>query len=335
MPVLLLNRSNPCILNVNWIPTARFVYNFARSNSLTATLDGAAREPNFFQLQPVADSSNLNNIVVGNPNLRNEFTNTFALRYNKFDSKAGTSLFVNLSYNQTSDKIVSNRFNNLTGTGRTTSYLNTDGFQGYNGNASYTRPFSNRKYTASINMNASYDNNISFTDNQKNHGSNWNLRPGASFRLDLDEVVDLTLRGDYTTYRTTTRYATSTTTTKAQSLNIGLNGKNYFGDLTIGYDYSKLINYGFSSRVNSNPSILNVYAEYRMLKGKMLTLRMQGFDLFNNNTGITRTVNETTITDSRTVRLARYFLFSANIRLAKFAGANNRPRAGAPRRMGQ
>jgi len=316
--------------NINWIPTARFVYNFARSNSLTATLDGAAREPNFLQLQPVADSSNRNNIVVGNPNLRNEFTNTFALRYNKFDNKAGSSLFINVSYNRTNDKIVSNRIN-LIGTRRMTTYLNTDGFETYNGNASFTKPFNNRKYTVGVNMNASYDNNISYTNNQKNHGSNWNLRPGANFRLDLENVVDLTLRGDYTTYRTTT----TTNTVKAQSLNVGLNGKNYFGDLTIGYDYSKLINYGFNSSVNSNPSILNVYAEYRMLKGKILTLRMQGFDLFNNNTGITRTVNENAITDSRTVRLARYFLFSANIRLAKFAGANNRPRAGAPRRMGQ
>jgi hypothetical protein len=306
--------------NINWIPTARFVYNFARSNSLTVTLDGAAREPNFFQLQPVADSSNLNNIIVGNPNLRNEFTNTFAVRYNKFDNKVGTSLFVNLSYNQTSDKIVSNRFNNLVGTSRTTSYLNTDGFEGYSGNASYTRPFSNRKYTAGISMSASYDNNISFTDNQKNRGSNWNLRPGVSFRLDIDDVVDLTLRGDYTTYQTTTRYTTYTNTIKAQSLNIGFNGKNYFGDLTIGYDFSKLVNYGFSSRVNSNPAILNVYTEYRFLKGKMMTVRLQGFDLFNDNTGITRTVNETTITDSRTVRLARYFLLSVNMRIAKFTG---------------
>lgn len=304
--------------NLNWIPTARFVYNFARSNSLTVTLDGNAREPSFFQLQPVADSSNLNNIVVGNPNLRNEFTNTFSVRYNKFDAKAGTSLFVNFSYDRTSDKIVSNRFNNTIGTGRTTSYLNTDGFEGYNGSASYTKPFSNRKYSVGVNINASYDNNISFTDNQKNRGSNWNVRPGVNFRLDLEDVVDLTLRGDYTAYQTTTRFATYTNTTKAQSLNIGLNGKNYFGNLTFGYDFSKLINYGFSSRVNSNPAILNVYTEYRMLKNKMMTVRLQGFDLFNNNTGITRTVNETTITDSRTIRLARYFLLSVNLRLQKF-----------------
>ena len=52
----------------------------------------------------------------------------------------------------------------------------------------------------------------------------------------------------------------------------------------------------------------------------MATIRLQGYDLFNQNTGISRTVNETTITDSRNNRLARYFLVTFNLRLQKFSG---------------
>lgn len=306
--------------NINWVPSARFVYNFARNNSLTATVNGSAREPGFMQLQPIADSSNLNNIVVGNPDLRNEFTNRFSLQYNRFDPKAGSSLFINFSYDKTDDRIVSSRDTLEGGTRRITSYLNADGFYGYNGNASYTKPFSNRKFSATVSMAGNFDNNIFFINKQKNNGSNWNLRPGANFRLDLDNVIDLSLRGDYTIYHTTT----SISAVKAQTLNVGVNGKNYFGDLTIGYDFSKLINYGFSNSVNTNPSILNVYAEYRFMKGKMTTVRLQGFDLFDQNSGISRTVNDFAITDSRVNRLARYFLVSLNIRLAKFAGGVNR-----------
>lgn len=215
---------------------------------------------------------------------------------------------------------MSNRVNQAIGTTRSTSYLNTDGFYGYNGNIAYTKPFSNRKYSATVSMAGSFDNNISFTDGQKNTGNNWNLRPGANFRLDIENKVDLSLRGDYTIYRTATRYIDTSVTTRAKSLNVGLNGKNFFGDLTIGYDFSKNINYNFSRSVNANPAILNMYAEYRFMKGKMTTVRLQGFDLFNQNSGISRNVNETTITDSRVNRLARYFLLSVNIRVAKFAG---------------
>jgi len=316
--------------NINWIPSARFVYNFSRSNTLTATVDGSAREPGFSQLQPIADSSNLKNIVIGNPALGNEFTNTFALRYNKFDPKAGSSLFVNFSYDQTNNKIVNSVFNDSLGTGRTTTYRNTDGFYGYNGNASFTQPFHNRRYTVGASFYANYDNNISYTDGYRNKGSNWNLRPGINFRYDLEDKADITLRSDFTIYQTTTRYATYTTNNKAQTLNLGLSGKNYFGDLTIGYDYSKLINYGFSAGIASNPSILNVYTEYRFLKNRMMTVRLQGFDLLNENTGIIRTVSGTAITDSRTNRLARYFLLSVNMRLTKFAG--QRPGGGMRQR---
>jgi len=306
--------------NTNWIPSARFVYNFARSHSLTLTYGGNSREPDFMQLQPVTDSSNLNNIIVGNPNLQAELTRTLSLQYNKFDNKSGRSLFTNLSFNQTDNKIVNSRVNNPSGTGRTTSYLNTDGFYNINFNGSITRPFSNRRFVPSVNFNANYNNNISYTDNQRTKGNNWNIRPSASFRVDLDDIMDETANASYTIYQTTTRYTTFTNTTKARTLNIGINGRNYFfKDLTIGYDFSKNINYGFSSNVNANPVILNLYAGYRFLK-KRATVKLQGYDLFNQNTGINRTIYETTITDSRSNRLARYFLLTFNYRVQKFGG---------------
>lgn len=312
---------NTAYKNTNWIPSARFVYNFARSHNLTVTYGGNSREPDFMQLQPVSDSSNLNNIIVGNPNLQAELTSRLSVQYNKFDNKTGRSLFTNISFDKTDNKIVNNRLNNDSGTGRTTTYLNTDGFYSINANASITRPFSNRKFSATVRINGSYNNNISYTDNERNRGQNWNIRPAASFRLDLDNKVDASVNVSYTIYQTTTRYIDFTNKTKARTLNIGIDGKNYFfKDLTIGYDFSKTINYNFSSNVNSNPVILSLYAEYRFLKNNRATVRLQGFDLFNQNTGISRTIYETTITDSRNNRLARYYLLSFNFRLQKFSG---------------
>jgi hypothetical protein len=286
------------------------------------------------QLQPVSDSSNLNNIVIGNPNLQAELTRRLSLQYNKFDNKSGRSLFTNLSFDQTDNKIVSSRTNNLSGTGRTTGYLNTNGFYSLNANGSFTQPFSNRKFSATISINGSYDNNVSYTDNNRNKGQNWNIRPAGRFRLDLEDIIDLSLDVNYTIYQTTTRYAAFTNTTKARTLNLGISGKNYFfKDLTLGYDFSKNINYGFSSSVSTNPVILSLYTEYRFLKNKRATVKLQGFDLFNQNTGISRSVNETTITDSRSNRLARYFLFSMTYRMQKFKGSMMRGQGQGERRQ--
>ena len=106
-----------------------------------------------------------------------------------------------------------------------------------------------------------------------------------------------------------------------RSLNLGIDGKNYFlKDWTFGYDVTKIINTGYISTVNSNPTLVNLYLELRFLKKNIGKLRIQGFDLLNQNTGISRTVNGTTITDVQNNRLGRYFLLSFNLRIQKFGG---------------
>ena len=70
--------------------------------------------------------------------------------------------------------------------------------------------------------------------------------------------------------------------------------------------------------INANPTILNVYVEKSFLQNDMMAIRLQGFDLFNKNTGVRREVVGNDIFDMRNNRLARYFLISLNIRLQKF-----------------
>ena len=129
--------------------------------------------------------------------------------------------------------------------------------------------FIKKKLFATVKLDASYDNNISYTDMLRNKGRNWNVTPGAIIRLDIQNVVHLNFNAGYTFYKTTTQYATYTNINKAQTLQFGLGGKNYFfKDLTLGYDVAKTINYGFSNAASVNPLILNLYTEYRFLKGK-------------------------------------------------------------------
>lgn len=320
--------------NMNWLPSARFAYNIGKDHTINMNVGGRSREPSFNQLQPISDSSNLNNIVKGNPDLNAETTYNLSIRYNKSDRKTGKVLFANFNYDITDDKIVSARFNNVSGTGRTTTYMNTDGFYRIAANGSFTQPFKKRIFSVTTKLDMSYDNNISFTDSFQNKGQNWNLRPGLIFRLDIPEVIDLNFDGGFTYYKTTTRYSTYTTNNEARTYRIGVSGKHFFfKDLTIGYDLYKNFNSGFGSVGAVNPFIINTYAEYRFLKGKVATVRFQAYDLLDQNTGINRIINETTITDSRTNRLSRFFFLTFSYRLMKFAaGAKKAPqRPAAPR----
>lgn len=310
------------ITDFNIAPNARFAYNFSRSHTLSLTYGGSSREPNFTQLQPVADSSNKRNIVIGNPNLNAEFTNRLSLQYNKIGILTGTSFFSNFSFDQTQNKIVSSVVYAPTGTGRTTSYINTNGFYGLNGNVSFTKPFSKRKFSPTVSLSGNYDNNLSFRNNQKINGQNWVISPGARFRIDITDIVDVDLNGTYSINKTLSKYAAdSTSSTEVRTLNLGIDGKNSFlKNWTFGYDLTKIIYTGFISTNNVNPTLLNLYLERRFLKKNAGTLRIQAFDLFDQNTGIARTVNGATVTDVQNQRLGRYFMLSFNLRLQKFVG---------------
>ncbi|MEB0262726.1 MULTISPECIES: hypothetical protein [unclassified Mucilaginibacter] len=60
------------------------------------------------------------------------------------------------------------------------------------------------------------------------------------------------------------------------------------------------------------------------MKNHLAALRFQVFDLFNQNTGITRSVSGNQIIDTRTNRLGRYFMLSFTMRLQQFAGRQGR-----------
>ena len=310
---------NTTVKNFNIIPSARIGYKFAQSNTLTASYNGSSREPGFNQLQPVSDSSNLKNIITGNPNLQPEFTNRFSLQYNKAGLKTGKTLFANISVSEVRNRIVSTRFNDASGTGRTTSFVNANGFHGVNASLSFSKPFAKKKVILSLNNFGSFDNNISFTDNQRNAGNNWSFRPGINVRIDLPDRLDVNFGSSFIYNKNTTRYPTYSYTSKVKTLQFAIDGRCYFlKDWTIGYDLTKSIFMGYLQSFNTNPLLLNMQVERRFMKNNKGLIRLQGFDLFNENTGIVRTVNGTSITDAEVNRLNRYFMVSFNYKLQKF-----------------
>ena len=319
----------------NWVPTARLVYNFQKNHSLTINYSGNSSQPSFAQLQLQPDYSNPQNKVYGNPDLKPSFSNTINLRYNAFDITSGNSLFTNLSFNTIQDAIVTNTspINTTDATNavsrsaiQETHYLNSSGFYSASGNYNFSKPFDNRKYTVSIDGGANFNNNISFIQNERNVGKNWVFNQGAKLRIDLDSVMDTEVSGNYS-INSTAYSLPSSINTNAHTWTLGLDGRNYFWyNLVLGYSLTQTINNGFSSTVKANPTLLSTYLEYQFLKKHAAAVRFQAFDLFNQNTGVTRSVSGSQIIDTRTNRLGRYFMLSFSMRLQQFTGSPSRGR---------
>ena len=329
------------VTTFNVIPTARFVYNFSRSQNFSVNYNGSSSTPSFSQLQPVIDFSNALYPVEGNPNLKPQFTNNFSIRYNKFSFATGNIFFINLSYQQISNDVVTNtitfprayaldpRFANTI----LTQYLNANGYYTTSGNVTYAKPWDNRKYTLTLNGTFTYTNSIGYLTNvdsttfaqstEKNIAKTLSFTPQVKFRVDITDHVDAQVYTNYAINKTDNSVQSSllSGTSDVRTWNVGVNGKNYFGDWTFSYDYSKATNYGYSSDLKiTNPNILNLYVERRFLKDHRGTIRISAFDLFNQNTGYTYASTASSITESRVNRLARYYLATFTLRLQKFAG---------------
>jgi hypothetical protein len=329
----------------NFVPTARFVYNFQKSQVLTINYSGNSGQPSFSQLQLTPDYSNPQNVVYGNPYLKPSFSNSINFRYYEFDLKSGSSLFTNLSFNTVENQIVSNTEPIVSDTqvgGTTVSnstkqethYLNANGYYSMNSNYSISQPFDNRKFTVSLLGSAAYNNNISYIENERNLGKNWVLTQGAKLRVDIDSVMDTEINGSYSVNNTAYTLPSSINT-NARTWTIGLDGRNYFFySWILGYNLTQTINHGFSSTVVENPTLLSTYVEYQFLKKNAASLRFQAFDLFNENAGISRTVSGNQIIDTRTNRLGRYFMLSFTLRLQQFAGQQRRGNGGGFRNGG-
>lgn len=302
---------------VNWIPTARLVYRFSREQSFTANYNGSASQPGFVQLQPITDNSNLQNTVTGNPDLKPEFVHQMKVEYKKSDIKSGRTMFTNVNFSQVQDKIVSAKVIIPDSLKQQTSYVNTDGFYNARGVYSFSFPLVSRKMFLTYFGGSDYSNNIAFTNNERNIGKNLAIRQGLKFRLDFEDIMDTEFETSYTHNKTS--YSNSTLTNRSTSqIDIEIEGRNYFfKDFVLGYDFSQTFNKGFGTAIG-NPTLLSFYMEHRFLKGNRGTLRLQGFDLLNENTGISRDVFDNEIIDRQSNRLTTYFLLSFNFRLQEF-----------------
>jgi uncharacterized membrane protein YgcG len=325
----------------NFIPTVRFVYNFGRNQALNINYNGSSNSPSYAQLNPRLDLSNISYASLGNPNLQPEFSNSYSVRYNKFDIASGNIFFVNASFTQTDNKIVANQINypaNYTPNPHLSNiieyvYANSNNYYTANGFLTFAKPWEKRKYTLIFNANGGYSNSESTTTNvtpvtgspntftsvtTPNTTTSLSFTPQIRFRVSIQDVIDAQVSTAYGFNKT------DNTSPFAQNQNfrtttLGLNGKNYFfTNYTLSYDFTRTIYNGYPGAVN--PNILNTYVERRFLKNNMATIRASVNDVFNQNTGYTNSVSGTQTTISNVNRLGRFYLLTLTIRLQKFAG---------------
>ncbi|MGV3761629.1 outer membrane beta-barrel protein [Parapedobacter sp.] len=303
--------------NVNIIPSAGLRFLISDESELSVEYLGTNNQPNFSQIQPIRNLTNSQNIIIGNADLKAEFINRITTRFRQ--TKPGRNQFfeAQLAFNKIQNKIVTSR-SNPNGTVQETSFRNSGGYFDARGYYMFSTPVINEDFQLDLTGTTDYVNNISYINEEKNYGRNFIYSQAVRMRFMLEDIIETELNTGYTFNHT--RYSLRNSDgINANSFLVGLAAKGYLSDnWAFGFDLSHRLNSGYGSFVNVNPTLLNAYLECMFLPNNMALLRFQGFDLFNQNTGVTHEIMGSDALFMRNNRLARYFMVSLNIRLRKY-----------------
>ncbi|TAE35760.1 MAG: TonB-dependent receptor [Runella slithyformis] len=294
---------------VNLLPNARFKYDFGSSRNLNLTYDTDVREPSIQQLTPIVDNSDPLNIVLGNPNLRPEYSHRTNFNFHHFNqlSFSNFMVFADLVYTtnkiangqQIDDKLV-----------RTYQPVNVK--DDYMVNANISKGFRIKSIGTRVNISTNLLLNRGITPINGVDNLTRRLESRNTLRLEYryKEAIDLSASAAIAYNQT------------AYSLNSALNqsfvNQNY--DVEGNFKLSKTVSlntaldysiYNFAaSSFNQRVPLWNASISQFLLKNKRGELKLSVVDLLNKNVGISRSAQMNFLQDERIRSLGRYFLLS-------------------------
>jgi len=309
---------NEPLRTLNVSPLARFTYAFSRAKNLTINYRGNTRQPGAAQLQPVRDISNPQFQKEGNPDLKPEFAHTLNVSYNSFNFASGSTLFSSLGFNTVQNKIVNNNILLDSSGAQLNRPENINGYYNLNGFYTFSKAFNKNRYLLKSTGSFSYNHDAIFVNSKKENGNNWFLSQGLEFTYKNNKWLEFGIEAFYTLTATrdlVNQASNSNASTWTLSNNLSM---DLPGNLVVKYDFELIINHGLEASLNENINLLNVSVEKKLLKKKSFYLSFAGYNILNQNFSLNRKVSGNSIMDTRTLQIARYFIFTLTYRWNKF-----------------
>lgn len=307
---------------VNFYPVAFFNYTFSRNKRLRFIYRGNTRQPSLSQLQPVPDNSNPLNVKLGNPDLKPEFSNNLTLNYNTFNFASFKSFFAFVNFSTTNNKIVNASTLNSFGQ-QTSKSVNTNGTYNLNGFLSFGWPLKKNRSNINSNTNFSLGKEVSFINGAENFTHSFSAKQGVSINYNYKELFDIST-GGYLNYNMANYSLQPNLNTNYYSYNYSLDlNVNLPKGFIIGSDFNYTKNTGRSEGYNTSIAMLNTFLSKSVFKSQAGVIKLQVYDLLNQNKNVIRNIADNYIEDVKTNVLTRYFLLSFAYHLNKFAGQGN------------
>ena len=305
----------------NLLPNARFQYSFTKFKSFSVNYAGNTNQPSMQQLQPVPDNSNPLSIREGNPDLKQEYTQTIQGNLNLLSPYKNKNLFMFFTMQATKNKIVNYDTIDQLGVKRTKP-VNVNGVYNISSNISYSLPVRFLKGSIELSSNTGIFKTKQFINGAGNEIKTFSI--GPDLRIETNPTEKLNIGIEYNINYNKTKYSLQ------QALNTSYLSQEY--NLSVDWQMTKKFfvstefNYAINSQrvsgFNTKVPLWNASISKQMLKFNRGELKFTAKDLLNRNVGISRNTNNNYIEDSRVLTLRQYFLLSFTYSLSK-TGLNN------------
>jgi hypothetical protein len=289
----------------NFFPTANFSYKYKSNGNLRFSYQGATKQPTIDQLQPLRNNQDFFNQIVGNPDLKQSFTNSINIFHNSYSILTESQFYQNISLRMTSNLISYNKDIDPESAKTITTPINTNG--NFSGNFYFGYGFKVKKIDLYVNLNPSLNYNKSVLSiNNKINSSN-TLNSGFAIYLSKfkEKKYEFSLNNNFSNNRNTT--SQNDQKKSFNTNNLGLDIGVYFREkwkLSTDYNlYSRQKTADF--KTNLTNQLWNARLQ-RTFKKDEFTAYILVRDILNQNIGVRRYVYENIIGEEQNDRLKRY-----------------------------
>ncbi|MGF7229772.1 outer membrane beta-barrel protein [Arachidicoccus sp.] len=311
---------------VNFYPTAKFTYNFSKTQKLFFRYQGRTNQPSISQLQPIIDSSNTLNITSGNPNLKQEFNNHFQLRYNNIDRTGGKSFFAFIDASFVHNNI-QNAITSLSNGGQSTVPININGDYTLRGYLDFGVPLKSPKSNFDFSTNISNSRNASLIDSVKNFTYTTSFSEGIRWSTSMDKSFDINISVNpaYNISKYSITSGANSNNTNYYSQSTSFEGTFYTNSgWQIASDFDYTFYRGNAPGQNIGIPLWNASVTKQIFKNKAGEISLSLHDILNDNKGVDFQRNGNYSSQTTTNILKRYVLLTFTYNLKQFGKKGDR-----------
>lgn len=289
----------------NFFPTANLTYKYKSNSNLRIYYQGATRQPTIDQLQPLRNNQDFFNQTLGNPNLKQSFTNSISVSSNSYNILSESNFYQSISFRTTANLIAYNRDIDPESAKTINTPINTNG--NFSGNFYFGYGFKIKKIGLNVNLNPSVNYNKSVISINNKINDSKTLNSGFSVYLykSKEKKYDFNLSNNFSNNKNSTSQNNQIKSFNTNNLRLDL-GVYFQEKWKLSTDYNL---YSRQKTVDFQTNLTNQLWNARLqrtFKNDEFTAYIMVRDILNQNVGIRRYVYDNVIGEEQNDRLKRY-----------------------------